>query len=521
MTKKVLTALIALSMLGAYACDSDDDDDNSTSCTTGQIKCISETQLQACSGGKWTATTQVTAGKKCVNNHLEDIGGGGVVTDTPCTAASAAACKDACNAEKTEGYYWNASQNTVVTKNCPEADCDASSGKIKCSQPSNLQACAQTKDADCQACTPVCANSNNTAYLCNTKTGKMMEWSCNGDCSVDGTTVNCTKPGGSSDKPACTPDSTSACSDSCSADGNTRYYWNNSQSKVVAKTCAGGGCVAEDKDSCKSGGSSDKPACTPDSTSACSDSCSADGNTRYYWNNSQSKVIAKTCAGGGCVAEDKNSCKSGGSSEKPACTPESTSACSDSCSADGNTRYYWNGTKLVVKTCVGGGCVAEDKNSCQGGSSSTELPDELKGGCTSTDKGRCISGKAYICDADKGEYYENTKCSGTCFECPDNYWVGCGASEAVACSGHMEPLKDCTGQTLIENSGEGNVGDCCDTAKYAPSCDAMKRCDSTGHVAAITCAAGTTCQISTNGQKPGGGTYDQTKYPLGYYQCVK
>ena len=69
MTKKVLTALIALSMLGVYACDSDDDDDNSTSCTANQIKCVSETQVQVCSGGKWSATTNVTAGKKCVNPH--------------------------------------------------------------------------------------------------------------------------------------------------------------------------------------------------------------------------------------------------------------------------------------------------------------------------------------------------------------------------------------------------------------------------------------------------------------------
>ncbi len=548
MTKKFLAALIALSMVGVYACDSDDDSD---SCTTGTYKCDG-TKAIACVNGAWqTPIDCATSGMVC------DVTAGCKKAGTTCDAAAIAACVGGGGTMDANCQCQSSGQPQGGCTDAQKTACTAAGGTLDASCMCQTGGTpSQDIPATCtKGSSPAVCGKDGNAYFCG-DTGYYLGKTCdaanpcyvcdNGYGGCGDKATQCKSGGGDnkdlpSDIPtSCTKKESPAV---CGKDGNA--YFCGDTGYYLGRTCDAsnpcyvcdngyGGC-GDKATECKSGGGGSDELCTASSTSGCKKNCSNDKSVGYYWNGS--KLVTVNCANNDCIIDSQNHvvCESGGSSSGGDLPSDVPTTCTKGtspafCASDGNAYFCGNDGYYFGKKCDTsnpcyvcdngyGGCGDKATQCKSGGSEQTELPANIPASCVQGEsKGLCGSdGGAYVC-GDKGTYYKNTKCSGTCYECGDGYWVACGADKATACAGHDTPAKDCSSASLITEGG--SEGDCCDNTKYVPSCEKMLRCDSSGHVAVIKCDSGTTCKLSTNGKKNDGSNYDTSKYPLGYFECI-
>ena len=145
------------------------------------------------------------------------------------------------------------------------------------------------------------------------------------------------------------------------------------------------------------------------------------------------------CSKGTCV-DKADLVTEGGEIGDPCDVNEYEQSCKDSgahalvCDSKTNSVTQWN--------CAKNECEEDTANIgkviCPKG-----LPEDIPETCVrGTDKGICstVDNKPYIC-GDTG-YYQG-KCTGTCFECPDGFWVACGATKEEACKDHMDAPQSC------------------------------------------------------------------------------
>ena len=109
-------------------------------CNEDKAECTSSS-TEACNGacsadkteGYYWSNDKVVV-LTCANADCNIASNGYVncgVADSDCTAESTSICKGACNADKTEGYYW--SNNAIKKLTCANADCSVSdTGYVSC-----------------------------------------------------------------------------------------------------------------------------------------------------------------------------------------------------------------------------------------------------------------------------------------------------------------------------------------------------------------------------------------------------
>ena len=357
-----------------------------------------------------------------------------------CIDESAATCTketyDAgCSSDKSVGTFCS-SAGRVVTLDCKSLgrECKNSSGYIQCVDlPSN---CAP---GGTSYCIKVCKSDGSEGYYYSK--GEVHTVVCsNKDCTTENGRVECLSDSQQPGVPGegeCDPNTYEG---GCSEDGQTRYYC-GSDYKFVSKTCeTGTRCVVKggNRSSCEKTPVSD---CAPGGTTYCNKVCKPDGSEGYYY--SKGEVHTVVCAENDCtVANGRVECL--GDANQVPDEPVAGDACESEtymggCSSDKKTRFYCAGGQLVAKTCEANQeCEVKGNNSsvCVGGGSS--LPDDIPETCTHhVSKGICSTKDhmPYVCGS-AGEYYK-LNCSKTCFECPDNYWVGCGDSLESVCADHM------------------------------------------------------------------------------------
>ena len=184
-------SLLAALTMGVYACTDSDDDSNV--CEQGASKCENNKKI-VCVNGEWKAT-----------NIDCDIGGG-----------------------NNNGGNNNGGNNNGGNNNGGNNNGGNNNGGNNNGGNNNGNAC-EMLDAgqSCSACTPVCSADGSTAYLCNTKTGKSMKWTCdNNDCAVNGSKVTCTKPGGGNGGGG-------------SNKHNTKCFFNSEMGNLRCRSCNG------------------------------------------------------------------------------------------------------------------------------------------------------------------------------------------------------------------------------------------------------------------------------------------
>ncbi len=523
MSKKLLAALIALSMVGVYACDSesDDGDGGATGGSCTATVCENGT-LKVCSQGKVITT------KACENGCTAD-GAKCADPSQPAPACTESACKDDKTLNLCQG-------GTIIPTNCPTG-CDAAAKKCKdnpnaptctadackdatvlnkceggkvlevsCPNGCEANACKQAAPADCK-CDDGSACPNGDKTKCS---GAPADCKCDdGSACPDGDKTKCSGapadckcddgsacPDGDKTKcsgaPAdCKCDDGSACPDGdktkcvaagtdpkvddpcdkalfkkvCGSDGNTVYDCGK-EGKIFKKDCADCKINTEtNRYEC----ADNRPDCTADSKAACKGACSADKKTGYFWSKELKTVdcSAKSdCIVDGTYVKCASSDVSSG-----ACTAQSTSKCDDACSEDKLTRWYWDNknNKVVEKKCKEATCVAEDQKSCVAAGSGETGED-----CKADSSAKCNS----ACKADGTEgYYWDTKNSKlvtvTCNaqqKCNKNgTYINCYAKDLPA---------QCTGSVC---GSDGNAYFCdLETKEFYLSnsgkCDASKTC---------------------------------------------
>lgn len=309
--------------------------------------------------------------------------------------------------------------------------------------------------------------------------------------------------------------------------------------------CANG-CDAATK-ACKDGGSDIPDTCTKGSSKGL---CGKDGmpyicgDTGYYVGKCESGTCFE-CPDGywvACGADLATACDGHIPAPLPSNIPSTCTKGTDKglCGEDGmpyicgNNGYYKgkceSGTCFECPDGKWVACGADKATACAG----HMPPDGETTSCTGEkvttggEEGACCDSSTYqvSCVNDGANALICSKGAVKKWTCKDN--VCSVADNRVTCenpnggSSSGGSTTSCTGETV---SVDGVVGQCCDKAKYAPDCAKMLRCDSNGVIKAITCKEGTSCTLHTDGKCDkdsycSDGTYDTTKYPLGYFQCV-
>lgn len=174
--------------------------------TTYAKGCTSELAGSYCGNKGTVVNVKCTADDPCVDN-------GGYIacksqqknntpsTGVACTPESTGQCDVACNADKTEGYYWDTTRDVVGTKKCPNADCTVSGTSVGCASGSTG---GSSETCDVETYVNTCADDKATAKVC--VKGTVKNWTCyNNICEVDDENqVNCPKD--ASDAADCTGD---------------------------------------------------------------------------------------------------------------------------------------------------------------------------------------------------------------------------------------------------------------------------------------------------------------------------
>ena len=337
MSKKLLAALIALSMVGAYACDSDSDDGDGgatgDSCTA--TVCESGT-LKVCVGNK-VATT-----KACENGCAAD-GTKCADPSQPTPACTANACKDATTLNLCQG-------GTIIPTTCP-AGCDTAANK--CKENPNAESC--TADA-----------CKDATVLKKCDGGKVLEVTCPNGCEANAckqaAPATCTKK--AEDCGAGTKLDTAKCE--CVPDGGGETCTKK------AEDCGAGTKLDTAKCECVPDGGGNDPKVGDDcDKTSYKKVCGSDGNSAYYCDK-DGKVAKADCAGCTINAEsNRYEC----ADNRPDCTADSKEACKGACSADKKTGYFWNKELKTVdcsakSDCTVDGtyvkCASAESASCEG-----------------------------------------------------------------------------------------------------------------------------------------------------------
>jgi hypothetical protein len=392
------------------------------SCTNGQTRCSGNT-YELCNNGQWI---QADCYGYCSNDQcITDCTNG----ETRCSDNTIQVC--------TNGVWTNSTVCSGATPVCREGQCVSEGNN-----------CPQTANADCDKdnpCQAVCANGGANAYVCNKKTGKIMEWSCaNNICSVSSDNkVTCDKPQepGEDCDPAtyakfCSSENTvkycntqtkkvveRACNQ-CIVNTATNYYCcdgNNDKCQgtqtctngdtqcsgntvmqcvnnawVVGTVCAGSTPVCSNG-TCIPGGSSDE--CPQvanadcDKDNPCHAVCANGGANAYVCNAKTGKIMEWSCANNICsvAADNKVTC------DKPGTEQECDSSYQKTCS-DANTVKYCSNGKIVEKTCnqcminteTNYYCCDGNNDKCLGGGSGPQVgdtcdPDSFEFTCNNSD----------------------------------------------------------------------------------------------------------------------------------------
>ncbi|MBQ9395510.1 MAG: hypothetical protein IJU23_08330 [Proteobacteria bacterium] len=489
-------------------------------CTSGEMRCDNGVS-QVCKNGVWvndgSACDECTSGETRCQNYVSEIcyngqwmkGGNACrcyTRDKKCDNGNLIVCNE---------NQWERTDDTCIC-NDNETRCQHHASQI-CKDGQWVEGgygCCDTEGQIIGSSDhPLTCINGAWSYACISGSMTRDDW-CFCNCKDETWQCQCT---------ACAPGmkrcSSNKCNDAtypggCSDDLSRRYYCQNGQ--LVEKLCP------EDTRCVIKGNNSAMCVCDESTyPSSCSDDL-----TRYNYCR-DGKIVNAACPGGTqcSMLNNKPVCKT--TTEE--CVPGGTEYCYKNCNSSKTEGYYYYKGEVHTIKCPNADChISDNRVVCGEYGCQVDICEQPCKDCMAPNipssceygvsKGLCgTDGMAYIC-GEEGKYYKNTKCVGNCYECGDGYWVACGEDEATACAGHDRPASDCSSQTLITEGG--NVGDCCDLARYAPSCETMLRCDRTGHVVAIECKDNTTCVVNTHGRKYNGYIYDHTKYPLGFYECI-
>ena len=480
-------------------------------CTSGETRCDNAVS-QVCKSGLWVnggnACEACTSGKTRCQNYVSEIcyngewveGGNDCrcyFSDNKCDNGNLIVCND---------KHWERTNNTCVC-NDDETRCQNHASQI-CKDGQWVEGGYGCCDIEGQmkgsGHNPLTCINGAWSYACIDGSVSGDDW-CNCHCADEKWQCLCT---------ACAPEMKRCMSNQCNDATYPGVCVPNANYRSI---CRHGQIVM---DACPDGTQcsmiNNKPVCVCDASTyqgVCSDDL-----TRYSYCRNGEIVSAECPKGIQCsMLNNKPVCKT----TTEDCAPGGTKYCNKACKSDKTEGYYYSKGEVHTIECPDADCeIRNYKVVCGGDDCKSDkdcMAPNIPSSCEyGVSKGLCgTDGMAYIC-GEEGKYYKNMKCTGNCYECGDGYWVACGEDEATACAGHDKPASDC--QTLLTEGG--NVGDCCDMARYVPSCETMLRCDKTGHVAAIECKDNTTCVLNTHGRKHNGYIYDQTKYPLGFYECI-
>ena len=323
-------------------------------CEDGKSECTDADTSRLCFFGQWLPTP-------CDGGCDSTTG---MCVDKDCTATSKGLCNPACNADKTEGYRWQAATGKVETVRC---DGGKTCSITQDSFGGTDVVCGSGSDGGCtgdivttggevgnccnsETYQQTCTDGNAHALVC--WSGKVTQWDCaDNDCKPNSEKPNqviCKK----ADNTSCTAESTAKCDAACSADEAKAYYWDGKNNKLVTMDCAADGdkCVKEGtRVSCR----------TPSTGEACDPTkdmptCGSDDTVKYCRNDDKEFVVKKDCPQ--ChVDGDTFFCN--GDHLLQDCTKDSAEKCRGACDADDPTRgWRWdiNGNKLVEWTCKTG-----------------------------------------------------------------------------------------------------------------------------------------------------------------------
>ena len=199
-----------------------------------------------------------------------------------------------------------------------------------------------------------------------------------------------------------------------------------------------------------------------------------------------------------CCDGDNSKCEGSGS-DLEECKMEKDADCAKCqvvCNSDKSAGFYCNTQtgKIGMKECAENSCTI-DGNSVTCGKQ-VDNREECNASSTAACKGACSADK-------KTGYYWSKELKTQ--DCP-NADCSVSASGYVSC-GEIETCDPATYQTTCNEDKKGGL-----------------RCNDKGEVRTFTCNTGScvvshdgSCQKCNNG---GAGTYDQEKYPGGYYECL-
>ena len=291
-------------------------------------------------------------------------------TGKSCTSESTEKCDSACNADKSEGYYWNSLNNDVSVRKCENSDCVLIGSSVRCKSDVCSGETVSTGGAVGNCCDintyqSTCTDGHAHALVC--WMGAVAQWTCaNNSCRPDATASNkiyCEKPVFDS----CTAESAQRCNSSCNPDKSEGYYWNATAGVVGKKKCVNNDCVLNgsivacaselcDGQAVKTGGKVGDCCIAAEYRQTCTD---ANAHALVCWNN---VVTQWDCANDGCRQNSENPDKV--ICEKPtydACTAASTERCKPACSIDKSEGYYWSASQnaLTVLKCDNNDCIFE------------------------------------------------------------------------------------------------------------------------------------------------------------------
>ena len=492
MSKRLLVALMALSVVSAYACDDDKKDDGNGGAQTGCVhkatRCSADNNyVEVCANGVWKEKSKDCVGNgtvckvdpgtnkadceapsaelSCDSNGVPQSCLNGVCTTlTPCNEGwickGAGECVEIAKMCKEGDKQCKGSTPEVCDANgdwIPGTACDASTEVCSagnCVNKSELclessETCTVGKPCDNNEFQQICTDGNAHAIVCSNFV--ITQYDCaDNECAPNtenSKRVVC-KKGLPEDIPtSCVKNEDKGLCSSVDGKayvcGDTGYYANNKCTGTCFE-CPDNfwvGCGDSIEVAC-AGHMSLPESCDETYVS----SCSEDGTKGYFC--SQGKVKTKSCTDPDWKCSNDDGYIDCNTCEGAVTTGGEENGCCDSanyvetCAEDGSYLLQCIKNKITKKYCANNACApsADDPNVlvCRNASLPAEIPDTCVKG---TSKGLCGSDNMpYIC-GDAG-YYKGS-CNGTCFECPDNYWVACGASEEAACVNHMTPAETC------------------------------------------------------------------------------